>query len=57
MSKLVLLVLMLLVLVVALILGSLTYLTYRHPRLATPLLVAAGFAAALGGAVAAVAAL
>ncbi|WP_157968729.1 hypothetical protein [Streptomyces geranii] len=46
-SSLRLLVLFLLVLVAAMLLGGLTYVTYRHPALATPLGVATGAAAVL----------
>ncbi|WP_328406371.1 hypothetical protein OHS70_39000 (plasmid) [Streptomyces sp. NBC_00390] len=52
MSTLELLVVLLLVLVALLAMGGLAYLAYRHPKLATPLLVAGTFAAALVGVVA-----
>lgn len=56
-STLALLVLLLLVLVVLLFLGGLVYVTYRHPRFATPLMVAGTFGAALVGVVAIIATL
>ncbi|MFE5711971.1 hypothetical protein ACFQ7J_14280 [Streptomyces sp. NPDC056501] len=47
MSTLALLVLLLTTLVATMLLGSLVYLTYRHPRLTAPLGVAGTFAAVL----------
>ncbi|MFJ4576862.1 hypothetical protein ACIP4W_36760 [Streptomyces sp. NPDC088846] len=47
MSSLGLLVLLLLVLVALLVVGGLAYVVYRHPALATPLMVATGAAAVL----------
>ncbi|MFC8645440.1 hypothetical protein ACFUC2_32485 [[Kitasatospora] papulosa] len=46
-SDLHLLVLLLLVLVAGLALGAMAYVSYRHPALATPLMVASGGAAVL----------
>ncbi|MFG2776135.1 hypothetical protein [Streptomyces sp. NPDC048350] len=57
MSKLVLLVVLLTVTVFLLCLASLGYVAYRHPRLATPVMVVAAFAAAFAGTFAVVVAL
>ncbi|MEU6987383.1 hypothetical protein ABZ946_28845 [Streptomyces sp. NPDC046324] len=57
MSKLVLLVVLLTVAVFLLCLAALGYVAYRHPRLVTPLMVVAAFAAAFAGALAVVVAL
>lgn len=57
MSRLALLVVLLVVVTGLLLLAGLAYAAYRHPRLATPLMVAGAFAAAFAGALAVVAAL
>ncbi|MFD0141496.1 MULTISPECIES: hypothetical protein [unclassified Streptomyces] len=57
MSALLLLVVLLTVAVVLLTLTAFGYLAYRHPQLATPLMVMAAFAAAFAGALAVVVAL
>ncbi|MCX4971234.1 hypothetical protein OHA98_42320 [Streptomyces sp. NBC_00654] len=55
MSTLALLVLLLLVLVVLLVLAALAYVSFRHPRMATPLIVAGTFAAVMVAVVALIA--